>query len=138
MGRRIILACATALLFVGVLTGCQSQEQVMQRQMLDGALRATMTQCGYFNLLGSFPNMNRIQGTMDKITASWTSVEALSKGLPGTDISKGAAAYKDLVDTVASQGSDADGTVAMTAIKPKLEAFRQAVAELQQKYGTKD
>jgi hypothetical protein len=138
MGRRIILACVTALLFAGVLTGCQSQEQVMQHQMLDGALRATMTQCDYFNLLGSLPNMDRIQGTMDKITASWTSVENISKAMPGTDISKGTAAYKDLSATVASQGNDADGTAAMTAIKPKLEAFRQAVAELQQKYGLKE
>jgi hypothetical protein len=138
--RRIILTCVTALLFAGVLTGCQSQEQIQQRQALDGALRTTSAQIEYFNLLGSFPNMERIHGTMDKITASWTSVENIAKTLPGTDVSKASAAYKDLADTVNSQSSGdiQDGRVAMESIKPKLATFASAVSDLQQKYGLKE
>lgn len=140
MGRRIILACVAALLLVGVLTGCQSQEQLQQRQAMDGALRATLSQIQYFNLLGSFPNMERIHATMDKITTSWTSAENIAKSIPGTDVSKASAAYKDLVDTVNAQSSGdvQDGRLAMEAIKPKLETFRTAVTELQQKYAVRE
>lgn len=140
MGRRIILACVAALLLVGVLTGCQSQEQLQQRQAMDGALRATLTQIQYFNLLGAFPNMERIHATMDKITTSWTSAENIAKSIPGTDVSKASSAYKDLVDTVNAQSSGdvQDGRLAMEAIKPKLETFRAAVTELQQKYAVRE
>jgi len=140
MGRRIILACVTALLLAGVLTGCQSQEQLQQRQALDGAMRATLSQIQYFDLLGAFPNMERIHATMGKITTSWTSVEGIAQSIPGTDVSKASAAYKELVATVNSQsaGDIQDGRLAMEAIKPKLETFRLAIVELQQKYGVKE
>lgn len=137
MGRGIILACI-ALLVAMTMTGCQSEEQMQQRRAMDSALRATTTEFNNFYLLGSLPSVPRIRTTMDGLTEAWMRAENTSKSIPGADVSKASAAHKELADAVAGLTEDVDGRIAMETIKPKLEAFRQAVDELAQKYAVKE
>lgn len=136
--KRGILLVSLLVLVVGLLSGCQSEEQARRQRMLDTSINAVQADINNFYLLGSLPTLDRIHSTMERLTTDWTRVEGIAKSAGGADISKASAAHADLAQTVAGLSKDVDGKLAMMTVMPKLEAFKAAVAEYDKASGFSD
>jgi hypothetical protein len=134
--KRGILLVGIIVLLAGLLSGCESPEQARQRQLFASSFTTVQTDLNNISMLEQFPtNLDRIRSSAGQLTEDWTRTENLARTIPGTDIAKASAAHAELVQAVDELSPDIDSHLAMLTIKPKLDAFKASVDELQKASG---
>jgi hypothetical protein len=134
--KRGILLVGIVFLVAGLLSGCESPEQARQRQLLASSLVTVQTDINNISMLEQFPtNLDRIRSSVERLTEDWTRSANIGRTIPGTNVNKAAAAHAELVQAVDELSPDIDSHLAMLTIKPKLDAFKASVDEIQKASG---
>ncbi|MDO9557332.1 MAG: hypothetical protein Q7J82_07110 [Coriobacteriia bacterium] len=128
--RRVLVLCCTAIVLVGLVSGCQASAQEEERAALDEAIHSVEHEFASFYLLGPEATTADVRSVTERLSSRWKGVEQAAEGVEGMDIADAVAAHQDLIDAVEALPEDTETGEPMQTVMPLFEAFKAKVEEV--------
>ncbi len=129
------LLAAFVLLFASLaLGGCANEEQRLLEE-LDDAIHDVENALARYLTVDSAGTAEEVARVTSRVVTTWETVREKAEGIDGVDLSEAEAALADLVRATDELDPGLSAPAAVAAIQPQIDAFDEAVEEVDESLG---